>query len=136
MNDSTALIVRSPDRWDVWNINDAATELKEIALATGALVGKVENAADNESAVKAQIELKRVSTLFEKSRKAAKEPLLEAGRALDRLIASELQPLAEEIRRISELTSGFQEKEREREERKREERRARDDLKDLLAKHR
>jgi len=99
-------------------LNDTAKELKEIALNSAALIGKVTNAESNDAAVNAQRELKRVMAMFERERKAAKEPLLEAGRMLDNLIKGESEDLDKELGRISVLITEFalQEQRRVREE--------------------
>lgn len=85
-----------------------ALALAEAALNCGALIGRVTNADQNTKAVEAQKELKRVMQLFERERKAAKEPLLEAGRALDRAVAEQVSELEKEFGRISESVADFQ----------------------------
>lgn len=91
-----------------FSFNDHAKELKELALSGAALVGRVTNAQENKTAVEAQKELRRVISMFEKERKTAKEPLLEAGRALDRAVAGEQEDLDREEGRLSQLVAEFQ----------------------------
>ncbi len=111
---TTELIVRPPEKLARYSLNDTAKELKSLALDASALIGKVTNAAENDQAVAAQRELKRVLNLLEKDRKDAKEPLIEAGRQLDNMIAKEKEELDVELGRIIELVSGFALAERER----------------------
>lgn len=89
-------------------ISPAALLLRDQALAGAALVGKVENAEQNTQAVMAHVELKRIAQAFEKQRKTLKEPLLEAGRQLDRAVATALLDVNKEIGRIENMTSNFQ----------------------------
>ncbi len=107
MSDS-ALIVADKPQLPIFTFGDTAKELRDLALNGAALIGKVSNAAENQVAVKAQVELKRVMAMFEKSRKALKEPLLEAGRQLDRLVAAESVDLEKEYGRLTNALSEFQ----------------------------
>jgi hypothetical protein len=111
---TTELIVRPPEKLARYSLNDTAKELKSLALDASALIGKVTNAEENDQAVNAQRELKRVMNMLEKDRKDAKEPLLEAGRQLDSMIAKEKEDIDAELGRVSELVSGFAIKERQR----------------------
>lgn len=108
MSENTSLIVAPEQRLPLFVLNAAALELKETALTGAALIGKVENAAENDAATKAQIEVKRVRALFERERKRLKEPLLEAGRQLDKLVSAESLELEKEEGRLSNLRSEFQ----------------------------
>jgi len=114
MDTNNSLIVGTLDKLPVFAFNDKAKELKSLALDGAALIGRVRNAADNELAVKAQRELKQVVSMFEKARKEMKEPLLEAGRALDRAVAAESDELEREHGRITALVSEFQREEQRR----------------------
>lgn len=102
------LITAQPIALEPWQLNDRAKELRDLALNQSALIARVTNADQNAVAVNAQRELKRVLALFEKSRKAAKEPLLERGRELDRLVATESAELEKEFGRISQVVAEFQ----------------------------
>lgn len=110
----TSLILSTLGKLPVFSFNDGAKELKAVALDGAALIGRVRNAADNELAVKAQRSLKEVIALFEKERKRLKEPLLEAGRDLDRTVAAESDELEREHGRITALVSEFQREEQRR----------------------
>lgn len=90
------------------SISPAALALRDQALAGASLIGKVENADENTRAVRAAIELKRIAQAFERQRKELKEPMLDAGRKLDRLVATELLDVNKELGRIENLTSEFQ----------------------------
>ncbi len=108
MKTDQSLIVSGATQLPVFTLTPEAKSLKEAALTTSALVGKVSNAEQNATAVNAQKELKRISSLFESQRKKLKEPLLEAGRQLDRTVQAELLEIEQEYGRISALTSEFQ----------------------------
>ena len=108
MNENTSLIVAPEQRLPLFVLNAAALELKETALTSAALIGKVENAAENDACTRAQIEVKRVRALFERERKRLKEPLLEAGRQLDKLVSKESLELEKEEGRLSCLRADFQ----------------------------
>lgn len=87
---------------------------KDAALASSALIGKVTNAADNETAAKARAALKAVHRDFEKARVAMKEPALEYGRAVDRAVAPHKDELDREDGRVAELVREFALNERRR----------------------
>lgn len=105
---STDLILSLAPEIELFAFLPAALQQRDRALELASLIGKVENAEQNSKAVLAHIELKRISLGFEKQRKQLKEPLLDAGRRLDRLVATELLEIEKEIGRISNLTSQFQ----------------------------
>jgi hypothetical protein len=117
---TTELIIRQREKLARYALNETAKELKSLALDNSAMIGRVANAEENEKAVEVQRELKRVINLLEKDRKAAKEPLIDAGRQLDNMIEAEKKELDVELGRVSELVSGFAvaEQERIREERR------------------
>jgi hypothetical protein len=98
----------------VFTIKPEALQLRDDALAGSALIGKVETSAQNELAVRAHIELKRIASTFEKARKALKEPILQAGRDLDRAVNAELIEVEKEIGRLSNLTTQFNQAEQRR----------------------
>jgi hypothetical protein len=92
----------------MFSIPPAALEVRDKALEASALIGQVENADQNEAAVRVAITLKSISQDFERQRKRLKEPILEAGRQLDRVVACALGDVDKELSRISNLTSEFQ----------------------------
>lgn len=108
MNPETSLISSPAAVLPVFTLTAEATQLKDSALTSAALIGKVGNADENAAAVNAQKELKRIQNLFERERKRLKEPLLEAGRQLDRTVSAELVDIEKEAGRLQNLTSEFQ----------------------------
>lgn len=110
---STALIVRDDSKLSI-AFTDSALALKQSALERAALIGKVDSALTQEDAVRAQKELANVLTLVEKARKEAKEPILDAGRALDATAAAFVQEAKDEQFRISLLVANFQQLEQAR----------------------
>lgn len=101
------IIIADKSALPVFTISELSISQRDEALSSASLIGKVENAAQNEKAVAAQANLKRISNSFEKSRKAMKEPLLEAGRQLDRAVAVAIAEVEKELGRLSNLTAGF-----------------------------
>ena len=81
--------------------------LRDEALASSALIGKVENAAQNEKSAAARKQIKSLLSLFETSRKKLKEPILECGRQLDRAVDAERQELLHEDGRLENLEKDF-----------------------------
>jgi len=108
---SLVSVTIEPGQLPVFSLNAGAFDLKEQALTRGCLIGKVTNTTENVTAVEAQKELKRVAQMFEKERKKLKEPIIEAGRKLDRLVQTEVDEVERELGRISALTSEFQQAE-------------------------
>lgn len=103
----TALMVRDDANRAV-SFTTEANQLKEAALELSALVGRVTNADENSAAVLAQVEIQKIRSLAEKARKAAKEPVLEYGKAIDNAAKQFLAELDEENLRISKLIGDFQ----------------------------
>lgn len=107
MSNSEIILADKP-QLPVFQISPAALAVRDHALAGASLIGKVENAEQNTNAVRAHVELKRICQAFERQRKTLKEPLLEAGRQLDRVIGKELLEVNKEVGRIENMTSNFQ----------------------------
>lgn len=103
-----AIILADQPKLPVFQIAPHALALRDEALANSALIARVTNADQNKQAVDAHIFLKRVASTFESARKKMKEPLLDAGRQLDRSVASELIEVEKEIGRLSVLSADFQ----------------------------
>src|ERR1700679_4242212 len=108
MNEDQSLIVSDVQKLPLFSIGERALTLRNEALASAALIGSCKNADENNRAVNAQKQLKGIALDFEKCRKRLKEPLLDAGRKLDSMVARELQDVEKEIGRIQGLTSEFQ----------------------------
>lgn len=102
-----ALIVRNDTSLTI-AFTESALALKQSALERAALIGKVDNAETQESAVVAQKELANVLTLVERARKQAKEPVLDFGRAIDATAAEFVQEAKEEQMRLAQLVADFQ----------------------------
>lgn len=98
----------SPSGGLEFSIGAAGLAEKESALSLAALIGQVRTPDENLRAVSAQYEIKRVAQAFERQRKTLKEPIIEAGRKLDRAVNTEIAELDKELGRLSELTSEFQ----------------------------
>jgi len=111
---STDLILAPAPQFSEPSLNQSALELREMALQSAALVGKVETTSDNETAVRAQRSLKEFSKLVEKERVRLNEPALEYSRALMRLKEKSVLEVEQEYGRISNLVSEFQMRERRR----------------------
>lgn len=103
-----AIILADQPKLPVFQIAPHALAARDEALANSALIARVTNAEQNKNAVDAHIFLKRVASTFESARKKMKEPLLEAGRQLDRAVSGELIEVEKEIGRISVLSADFQ----------------------------
>lgn len=86
----------------------AALEAKEKALESSALVARVSNAAENDSAVIAQKELARVIREVERARKEVKDPVIDIGRRIDDAAKAFVVELKGEELRIAKLVGDFQ----------------------------
>lgn len=113
-NPENSLIIASTRALPIFELNTNAKEAKEVALAKSALVARVTDRDSKTIAVRAQEELKRVLISIEKARKELKEPLLNAGRQLDRLCAAESLELDKEFGRVSNAVKEFDDAERRR----------------------
>lgn len=90
------------------SFGDAALRLKEGALTCAALIGKVTSASEHESAVQAQLEIRKVLKAVEDAEEAVKKPLNELRRnVIDqaRTFAKELQ---DELHRVDHLVADYQ----------------------------
>lgn len=108
MNEPNTMILHGPEKLPAFQLTPSALALRDAALTKAALIGKVGNADENAAAVRAQVELKSIASSFEKARKKVKEPIIEAGRQIDRVIATELAEVEKELGRIQCLVSDFQ----------------------------
>lgn len=80
---------------------------KEAALSASALIGRVSNASENDSAIGAMRDLKGLSNSLERQRKALTEPFIEAQRTLKRLVDSHRDELDRECGRLECLCKDF-----------------------------
>jgi hypothetical protein len=90
------------------SISADAIALKDGALSSSALVAKVSNESEQAVAVAAQIELKKVATLFEDARVEITAPLLKAQREIKAKVDVHKAELTEELNRVSRLVGDFQ----------------------------
>jgi len=111
-NPNEAAIVATRRDLPTFSFNPWLLENKAQALEKAALIGRVKDLDSKTLAVRAQGELKRIILLIEKTRKELKEPILEAGRKLDNLCASETLSLDKEFGRVSNLVKEFDDAER------------------------
>lgn len=103
---STALIVRN-DAALTASMSQAAAEQKEMALAAGALIGKVTNAEENKAAAEALIKIQEVIRAIEKDRQLIKRPLIDYGKQIDATAAAFVKDLVEDATRIGGMASDF-----------------------------
>ena len=82
-------------------------ELTESALATSALIGKVESPQENEQATNALRGIKTLLSGIEKARKETKEPFLNTCREIDGLAKKLAKELETEALRVANLQSDF-----------------------------
>jgi DNA repair exonuclease SbcCD ATPase subunit len=113
-NPETSLIIASTRQLPAFEFNVSAKESKEVALRNAALIAKVTDRDSKIIAVRAQQGLKKVISDIEKARKELKEPLLNAGRQLDNLCATETLELDKEFGRVSNAVKEFDDAERRR----------------------
>ena len=88
-------------------VTPQAVALRDTALETSALVGKVDDAATNANAAAAQAEITKVIRMAETARKAAKAPVLELGKAIDTAMEEFVAELKGEQMRVSRLIGDF-----------------------------
>lgn len=113
-NPENSLIIASTRQLPTFELNTFAKEAKTRALEKSALIARVTDHDSKVLAVRAQEELKRQINAIEKARKELKEPILDAGRKLDKLCASESLELEKEFGRVSNVVKEFDDAERRR----------------------
>lgn len=104
-----AVILRDGEKL---SLSKSILDLKAQALENCALLNRCESPADQVELVNAQKYLKGVLSAVEKGRKDAKQPILDAGRMLDELVAKEVAELNDEGNRVARLVNDYQERER------------------------
>lgn len=113
-NPENSLIIASTRQLPAFEFNTNAKLAKTKALENAALIGRVTDRDSKIIAVRSQQELKGLINAFEKARVELKEPILQAGRKLDTLVASEKLALEQEFGRVSNLVKEFDDAERRR----------------------
>lgn len=104
---STSLILRD-DGALTHSMGPSFSEAREVALNTAAMIGVVKDADTNTKAFEAWRGIKALIAEVEKSRVAAKEPFLEAGRQIDALAKSAVVELKSEEVRVNTLIGNYQ----------------------------
>lgn len=102
------LILLDPAKFAV-TFHERAEAQRDEALATSALIARVDNAEQNEIAAGAQKKLREIIKAVEAARKSAKAPIIEYGRAIDHAAEQFVAELKEEEIRIATLAGNFQE---------------------------
>lgn len=108
MSETTAIMTAPPVDSGV-QINPEFIAKRDLALAESALIGRVQNIDDQASAVAAQKSLHEIASSVEKARKFHKEPLIKAGKEIDRVASTFLEDVKAEQLRIATLVGNFQE---------------------------
>lgn len=107
MTEETSLILAPPAPIDKIKLSPEASQMMEVALSGAALIGKVTNADENSVASNAQMELKRVVSLFEKSGKAVREPHTKFCKDVIAFVDEQTKEAVRELDRISQTISSF-----------------------------
>jgi len=85
----------------------AAMTLRDDAMALSALVSAIETPEQNEAAVAAVAEQRRIEKLFESARVEAKKPALQECREIDSKASDFISPLTVEISRVGKLMGDY-----------------------------
>ena len=107
MSENNELMIRDDTRHLI-EITTTALALRDDALASAALVGKVRNAEEQAHAVDAQKQLKTIINATEKSRKDVKAPIIEFGKLIETKAREFRAELDSEFERVSRAVSDFQ----------------------------
>jgi hypothetical protein len=107
VSEEVSVMVRNDSERSV-SVSPAALAMKETALETAALIGRVANASENEQAVIAMKQLAEVAKLTEKARKAVKEPVLQFGKEIDAVAKEFVAEIRDEEGRLARLVADFQ----------------------------
>ena len=103
---SSAILVRDDANLKITFTKEAEAQ-KDQALTCAALIGRVTNAEENQTAVEAQTVLKTIISTVEKARAEVKAPVLEYGRAIDTAARTFVEELQQELQRVSGLVGDF-----------------------------
>lgn len=88
-------------------VTQSAVEIKEEALNSAALIGRVTDANENNLANDALSKLSDLRRQIEKARKEAKEPVLKFGRQIDSTAEAFISDVTKEEARVSKLIGDF-----------------------------
>jgi hypothetical protein len=107
------MILAPPAQLAPVQFSPEAEQMKLVALESCALIGAVRNADENGIAAGAQRQIKEVLSAVERARKAAKAPILDAGKRLDSACDGWVKELKQEEIRIATEIGNFQQAELE-----------------------
>ncbi len=105
--ENNQLVVGQIPAFEKFTIRPEILQMRDEALATSALIGKVETSKQNEASAAARKKIKSILSLFETGRKKHKEPVLEYGREIDRIVDAEREDLQREDGRLENLEKDF-----------------------------
>lgn len=91
-----------------FSVRPQAISMKEKALELSALIGKVETPEQQNEAVNAQVEIKRLIKTFEEARVAVTKPLLEMQRAVKASVDVHAKELDCELMRLGSIVGDYQ----------------------------
>jgi hypothetical protein len=118
--DRLEIVVSGPLPRPEIELNPAAFNAREVALAAAGNVQEIASVTDLDAAAAALTTIKSLTKSVEDSRKDVKAPVLEVGRRIDSVAKEYLTPLEVEARRLSAMVGSYQEAKRREAERIRE----------------
>lgn len=89
-------------------VDPRLAELRDAALERSALIGAVTDDASNAAATAVMQDLKGLLSTIEKTRKAAKEPVLDLGRQIDEVARRESEDIKAELERVNRAAADYQ----------------------------
>lgn len=104
---AASMIVRDVSG-EIVGFSHETEQLKAAALESSALIARVSTPEEQQTAVQAQMALDRLIKDVEKSRVAAKDPVLQYGKRIDDTAKKFIKDLFDERSRISGLVGDFQ----------------------------
>lgn len=107
MSDAT-LILAPPLPLDPIKLSSEGEQLLEVALVNAALIGKVSNADENNAAVTAQADLKRITSMFDKAGKAIRDPHTKFCKDVIAFVDEKCKEANRELARVSTAIGSFQ----------------------------
>lgn len=107
MSEESSLILAPPAPIEKLKLNPAGEQMLEVALSNAALIGKVTNADENNTAVQAQVGLKQVVSQFEKAGKAIRDPHTKFCKDVIAFVEAQTKDAVQELDRISNTIANF-----------------------------
>lgn len=102
-----SLILAPPAPVEKIKLSPEAEQMMEVALSGAALIGKVTNADENAAAAAAQMELKRVVNLFEKSGEEVRAPHTKFNKDVIAFVKEHIADASRELDRVSTNIATF-----------------------------